>query len=67
MMATRSLKIVYSFSTTPKALLPLKGNWLEQAGFSIGMRVDVIVRQQCLVILPAAQRDDLPAAKKARD
>jgi len=64
MKSTRHLKIVQSFSTTPKACLPLKGNWLAQAGFSIGMVVDVIVRDQCLVILPSARADQVPGSKK---
>ncbi|MEW8329680.1 MAG: SymE family type I addiction module toxin [Candidatus Thiodiazotropha sp.] len=50
---TRNLKIVQSFCTKPKALLPLSGRWLERAGFKIGMRVDVIIREECLVILPS--------------
>ncbi|MES9854544.1 MAG: SymE family type I addiction module toxin [Candidatus Thiodiazotropha sp. L084R] len=50
---TRNLKVVRSFCTKPKALLPLSGCWLERAGFKIGTRVDVIVREECLVILPS--------------
>ena len=50
---TRNLKIVRSFCTKPKSMLPLSGRWLERAGFRMGMRVDVIVRDQCLVILPS--------------
>jgi hypothetical protein len=50
---TRNLKVVRSFCTKPKALLPLSGCWLERAGFKVGMRVDVIVREKCLVILPS--------------
>ncbi len=48
---TRRLKVVKSFSTNPKASLPLSGRWLEQAGFPIGTEVNVIVRDKCLVIL----------------
>ncbi|MEW8073914.1 MAG: SymE family type I addiction module toxin [Candidatus Thiodiazotropha sp.] len=50
---TRNLKIVRSFCNKPKALLPLSGLWLERAGFKVGMHVDVIVREECLVILPS--------------
>jgi hypothetical protein len=48
----RSLKVVRSFSNNPKPLLPLSGVWLARAGFTIGTRVEVIVRQGCLVIIP---------------
>ena len=57
MKQTRRLKIVKSISPKLSPLLPLKGNWLAQAGFRTGMYVDVIVREQCLVILPS-KRDD---------
>ena len=50
----RSLKIVQSISARHLPSILLKGRWLERAGFTIDMRVDVIVRAQCLVILPAA-------------
>ena len=50
---TRNPKVVRSFSANPKAMLPLSGHWLERAGFRMGMRVDVIVRDKCLVILPS--------------
>jgi hypothetical protein len=49
----RNLKVVRGFSTKPKPSLPLAGRWLEKAGFKIGMRVDVQVRPQCLIITPA--------------
>jgi len=49
---TRNLKVVRSFSHNPKAHIPLTGRWLEEAGFKTGMRVQVIVRQGCLVIIP---------------
>lgn len=58
MPKNRELKIVKSFSSNPTALLPLKGRWLEQAGFNIGMRVQVIVREQCLVVLPVNPVDE---------
>ena len=48
----RNLKVVKSFSSSPKAHFLLSGRWLEQAGFTIGMEVHVIVRNECLVILP---------------
>jgi hypothetical protein len=56
----RRLKIVKAFTTKPTPLLPLKGHWLAQAGFPIGMQVDVIVREQCLVILPSRPADAAP-------
>jgi len=49
---TRHLKVVTSFSNKPKAHLSLSGRWLENAGFKIGMKVNVIVREGCLVIIP---------------
>jgi hypothetical protein len=49
---TRYLKVVRSFSARPRPHLPLTGLWLEQAGFSAGMRVQVIVKQGSLVIRP---------------
>jgi len=48
----RTLKIVRSFGYKLRPTLPLTGRWLEQAGFVIDMRVRVIVRDKCLVILP---------------
>ena len=48
----RNLKVVKSFSSNPKAHLPLSGRWLEQAGFRIGMEVNVIVQNKCLIIFP---------------
>jgi len=49
---TRYLKVVQSFSTRSRPHLPLTGQWLEQAGFTAGMRVQVIVKQCNLVIRP---------------
>ena len=49
---SRNLKVVRSFSSPPKACLPLTGRWLEQAGFEIGTQVEVLVREDCLVITP---------------
>jgi len=63
MPQTRQLKIVRAFTTKPTPMLPLKGYWLAQAGFSIGMRVDVIVREQCLVILPSSLVEGKPQGK----
>ena len=51
-MKNRTLKVVKSFSTKPKAHLPLSGLWLERAGFTIGTEVSVIVKDKCLIILP---------------
>ena len=48
----RILKVVKSFSKRPKAHLPLSGRWLERAGFTVGTKVKVIVRDKCLIILP---------------
>ena len=48
----RNLKVVRSYSNKPRPFLPLSGVWLEKAGFKIGMRVEVIVRESCLVITP---------------
>ena len=48
----RQLTVVRSFGDKPKALLPLSGRWLEKAGFPIGTTVNVIVREECLVITP---------------
>jgi hypothetical protein len=53
MKRNRTLKVVRAFSRQIKPLLPLQGSWLEHAGFQIGMQVDIIVRDQCLVITPA--------------
>jgi Toxin SymE, type I toxin-antitoxin system len=49
----RCLKVVKSFSNKPKASLCLKGRWLEQAGFTIDMRVEVIVKENYLIIIPS--------------
>jgi hypothetical protein len=49
----RNLKVVRSFGNKSVPYLPLKGRWLEQAGFAVGMRVDVIVVPDCLIIMPA--------------
>lgn len=49
---TRYLKVVRSFSTRTRPHLPLTGLWLEQAGFTTGMRVQVIVKHGSLVIRP---------------
>jgi hypothetical protein len=57
---TRHLKIVKSFSSNPTAFLPLKGRWLERAGFNIGMRVQIVVRKQCLIVLPDNTVDSGP-------
>ncbi len=46
----RFLKVVRFFSVRPMACLPLKGRWLEWAGFVIGERVQVCVRHKHLVI-----------------
>lgn len=48
----RKLKVVRSFSDRSRPALRLSGCWLEQAGFIIDMRVRVIVRDKCLVVLP---------------
>ncbi len=50
----RTLKVVQSISARHLPYLPLKGRWLERAGFTIGMRVDVLVKAQCLIILPSS-------------
>lgn len=49
---TRYLKVVRSFSARSRPHLPLTGLWLEQAGFTTGMRVQVIVEHGSLVITP---------------
>jgi hypothetical protein len=51
-MKTRYLKVVRSFSARPRPHLPLTGLWLERAGFTAGMHVQVIVKQGSLVIRP---------------
>jgi hypothetical protein len=51
--ANRSLKIVRSFSAKHLPHLPLKGRWLERAGFTVGMRVEVLVKDQCLIVVPS--------------
>lgn len=56
--SVRNLKIVRSFSNQPVPHLPLTGRWLEQAGFTMGMRVNVLVATGCLVIQPAESLDD---------
>jgi len=55
----RKLKVVRSFAQKPKALLPLSGRWLENAGFQIGRHVNVIVREECLVITPTNSEEIL--------
>ena len=67
MKQTRRLKVVKSISPKLSPLLPLKGNWLAQAGFTTGMYVDVTVREQCLVILPSKRDDYTPLVKKERE
>lgn len=49
----RNLKVVRAVSVKHMPYLPLKGRWLERAGFSVGMRVDVLVKEQCLIVLPS--------------
>jgi hypothetical protein len=49
----RNLKIVSAISAPHLPHLPLKGRWLERAGFEIGMHVRVIVGEECLVIIPS--------------
>jgi hypothetical protein len=56
----RSLKIGRSNSAKHLPHLPLKGRWLERAGFTVGMRVKVFVMKQCLIVLPSE-----PVEKKA--
>jgi toxic protein SymE len=34
-------------------LLRLRGYWLQQAGFSVGQRVQVHITDQCITIVPA--------------
>jgi toxic protein SymE len=34
-------------------LLRLRGYWLQQAGFSVGQRVQVRIADQCITIVPA--------------
>lgn len=34
-------------------LLRLRGYWLQQAGFSVGQRVQVHIADQCITITPA--------------
>lgn len=46
----RTLKVVRHFSIKPTACLPLKGRWLERAGFVTGNRVQVRVQHKRLVI-----------------
>ncbi len=48
---SRELKVVRHFSNKPVVSLPFKGRWLEEAGFKVGIQVNVIVRNGCLVIL----------------
>ena len=46
----------YQLSCWPRPrevpLLRLRGYWLQQAGFSIGQRVQVYVAEQCITIVP---------------
>jgi len=46
----RKLKVVRVFDTNIRPCLPLKGLWLEQAGFAIGARVCVKVEWRRLTI-----------------
>ena len=52
----RNLKIMRSSANKSGAHLSLKGRWLEQAGFTVGMRVDVIVVPGCLIVMPVKGR-----------
>jgi len=56
----RTLKIVQSFRNRQHPALPLSGRWLQQAGFAINMRVKVVVRDKCLVILPLDECVTMP-------
>jgi hypothetical protein len=46
----------YQLSCSPRPpevpLLRLRGYWLQQAGFSVGQRVQVYVSDQCITIVP---------------
>lgn len=46
----RTMKVVRYFSVKPMACLPLKGRWLERAGFVTGNQVRVCVQHKRLVI-----------------
>jgi len=48
----RYLKVVPAFSAMHLPQLVLKGRWLERAGFSIETRVRVLVRKNCIVVIP---------------
>lgn len=56
----RNLKVVRAVSAKHMPYLPLKGRWLERAGFSVGMRVDVLVNEQCLIVLPSNSSEKKP-------
>ena len=50
----RKLKVVQHLDDRPVASLPLKGQWLEEAGFRIGREANIIVGQDCLIIVASS-------------
>ncbi len=63
---SRELKVVRHFSNKPVASLPLKGRWLEEAGFKVGTQVNVIVRNGCLVILAPSAIEGEMSSKSSK-
>lgn len=54
-MADRRLKVYHSFRTSDKKAVPevrLIGQWLEQSGFKIGEQVQVVIKDQEIIIKP---------------
>ncbi len=54
----RDIKVTRSFRNRRHPALRLSGRWLERAGFVIDTRVKIVVRDRCLVVLPADEFGD---------
>ena len=58
-MAARKLKIYHSFRSGDKHAVPevrLIGQWLERSGFKIGEEIQVIVKDQEILIRPLTEK-----------
>lgn len=55
-MVDRKLKVYNSYRSSDKKAVPelrLIGHWLEQSGFKIGEQMQVIIKDQEIIIKPA--------------
>ncbi len=52
---TRNLKVYYAYRSGNfhNPLISLSGKWLEDAGFAVGVKINVTVKDNMLVIEPA--------------